>query len=145
MLEDLEFTAGNNVGDLANLQRITQVGAIDAKAIHGILPSHLLNAANVIAKDVMPYCVRKSAHHGHDVFALNKAHFQVNLTEFCLSVSARIFVTQALTDLDVAIETRHHQDLLEKLRTLRQGVPHALVQACGNDKVARAFRGALNE
>ena len=75
----------------------------------------------------MPHRVRKAAHHGHDVFALNKAHFQVNLTEFCLPISAWVFVTQALADLDVAVETSHHQDLLEELWTLRQGVPHALV------------------
>ncbi len=93
----------------------------------------------------MPHCVREATHHGHHIFAFDKAHFQVNLTEFCLTVGARILVAQALADLDVAIESSHHQDLLEELRALWQGVPHALVESRWDDKVARAFRRALDE
>ena len=93
----------------------------------------------------MPHCVREATHHGHHIFAFDKAHFQVNLTEFCLTVGARILVAQAFADLDVAIESSHHQDLLEELRALWQGVPHALVESRWNDKVARAFRRALDE
>ena len=44
----------------------------------------------------------------------------VDLREFGLTVGAQIFVAEALDDLVVAIEARHHQQLLEELRRLRQ-------------------------
>jgi hypothetical protein len=48
-------------------------------------------------------------------------------------------------DLVVAIEARHHQDLLEQLRRLRQRVELARVHARRHEEVARAFRRGLGE
>ncbi len=57
----------------------------------------------------------------------------------------RVLVAEAAGDLEVALDARHHQQLLQLLRALRQGVEFARVQAAGHDKVARAFGRALEQ
>jgi nitrate reductase NapAB chaperone NapD len=44
----------------------------------------------------------------------------VDLGELGLAVGAQVLVAEALGDLVVAVEARHHQQLLEELRRLRQ-------------------------
>jgi uncharacterized protein with PIN domain len=65
----------------------------------------------------------------------------IELVEFARrAVGARVFVAEAGRDLEVAVEARHHQQLLELLRRLRQRVELARVQARRHEEVARAFR-----
>ena len=53
------------------------------------------------------------------ILLLDEAHLAVDLCEFRLTVCTKVFVTEALDDLEVAIEATHHQELLEGLRRLR--------------------------
>src|SRR5208282_6714132 len=49
-------------------------------------------------------------------------------------------------DLEIFVEAGDHQDLLEQLRGLRQGVEHSRLHAAGDEVIARAFgRGAGHE
>ena len=80
-----------------------------------------------------------------DVAGIDKAHLQVELGELRLAVGAQIFVAEAAGDLEVALDAGHHQQLLELLRALRQGVELARVQAAGHDEVACAFGRALEQ
>jgi hypothetical protein len=56
-----------------------------------------------------------------------------------LAIGAQIFVAEAASDLEVAVEAGDHQDLFEDLRRLRQRVEFAGMHAAGNQKIARAF------
>ena len=78
---------------------------------------------------------------GENVFLRDEAHLDVELVEFALeAVGARVFVAEAGRDLEIAVEARHHQQLLVHLRRLRQRVELARMQARGHEEVARAFR-----
>ena len=55
----------------------------------------------------------------------------IDLRELGLAVGAQVFVAEALGDLVVAVEARHHQQLLEQLGRLRQREEHAVVHAAG--------------
>ena len=75
-----------------------------------------------------------------------KADLQIDLRELGLAVGAQVFVAEAAHNLEVPVEARDHQDLLEQLRRLRQRIEFAGIDAAGDQVVARALgRGARHE
>ena len=81
----------------------------------------------------------------HDFVFVQERSFQVDLGEFGLAVGAQVFVAEAFGDLVVAVETGHHQKLLEELRRLRQGEKFARVHAAGHEIIACAFGSGAGE
>jgi hypothetical protein len=76
-----------------------------------------------------------------DVVLRDEAHFHVKLIEFAWrAIGAGILVAKARRDLEIAVEARHHDELLELLRRLRQRVEFPGMQARGHEIIARAFR-----
>ncbi len=75
----------------------------------------------------------------------HEAHLEVELGELGLAVAAEVLVAEAAGDLEVAIHPGDHEELLELLGALRQGVDRPRLQARGDDEVAGALRGALDE
>ena len=51
----------------------------------------------------------------HQIIWSSKTHFQVNLSEFRLPVGAQIFISEAGSDLEIAVHTGDHQQLLKDL------------------------------
>src|SRR6202035_75020 len=84
-------------------------------------------------------------YHMENIFLVWERHFDVNLRELRLAIGAQVFVAKAFHDLEVAIHSRDHQNLLEDLRRLRQRVKLAVMNAAGNEIVARAFRRRTGE
>ena len=80
----------------------------------------------------------------HCVLAQERG-FDIELGEFGLAVGAQVFVAETAHDLVVAIDTRHHQQLLEQLRRLRQRKELAGMGAAGHQVIARAFRRGLGQ
>ena len=127
------------VATVDQLQVKAEIGAVDAVILHGVVPAHPRDVADVDAKDLLPQASGERAHDVHDVFSIHKAHLKVNLGELSLPVGTRIFVPEAPHNLEIAIATRDHQDLFKDLWTLGQGIPLARVLAAGHDEVAGAF------
>ena len=89
---------------------------------------------------------QKSFDHFPDALRLRIGHFQIDLGEFRLAVGAQVFVAETAHDLKIFVEAGDHQDLLEHLRRLRQGIKRPGLHAAGHQIVARAFRrGARHE
>ncbi|GAB4002361.1 hypothetical protein GCM10029992_40330 [Glycomyces albus] len=63
----------------------------------------------------------------------------VELGEFGLAVGAEVLVAVAPGDLVVLLEAADHEQLLEQLRGLRQGVPVAGLEADRDQEVAGAL------
>ena len=76
-------------------------------------------------------------HHG---VLVDEAHLEVELGELRLAVAAQVLVAEAARDLEVAVDAGDHQQLLELLRALRQGVDVARLEARRDDEVAGALR-----
>ena len=75
------------------------------------------------------------------VLLLDKAHFEVELIKLARqAVGARVLVAKTWRDLEVAVEARHHQQLLVLLRRLRQRVEFSGMDPRRHQKVPRAFR-----
>ncbi len=75
------------------------------------------------------------------VVLVHEAHLDVELGELRLPVGAEVLVPVAARDLVVALHAGDHQQLLEQLRALRQGVPAAGLQPGRDQEVARALGG----
>ena len=73
------------------------------------------------------------------VVLLDEAHLDVELGELGLPVGAEVLVAVAAGDLVVALHAGHHEQLLEQLRALRQGVPGARREPRGHEEVAGAL------
>src|SRR5579863_134960 len=71
---------------------------------------------------------------------LRVSHLNVHLSELRLAVGAKIFVTEAANDLEVAVHASDHKKLLEKLGRLRQRVEAPVVQTAGHQVIPRALR-----
>ena len=70
----------------------------------------------------------------------DEAHLEVELVELAgRAVGARVLVAEARRDLEIAVEARDHQQLLELLRRLRQRVELAGMHARRHQEVARAL------
>ncbi|OPZ60577.1 MAG: hypothetical protein BWY87_00389 [Deltaproteobacteria bacterium ADurb.Bin510] len=143
-VEHLEFGGGHDVADVLEFAAEARVGAVDAVVSHGLVITH--DRKGLGQGDADGFC--KHGHNQafgqfHDVVAFDEAHLEVDLGEFGLAVGAQVFVAEALDDLGIAVEARNHQELLEQLGRLRQGVELALADAAGHQVVARALGRAL--
>ena len=126
--KDAELGAGGQLGDVGELEAEPQVGLVGAVAAHGLGVGQDGNLSDVDAEDLLPELPDELAHDLEDVVAGDEAHLQVDLGELGLAVGAGVFIAEALADLQVAVAARDHEDLLEDLRALRQGVELAGVE-----------------
>src|ERR1700732_877900 len=77
---------------------------------------------------------------GKDILLRHKTHFDIELVEFAgAAVGSRILVAKTRRDLKIAVEARYHDELLELLRRLRQGVEFSRMQPGRHQQIARAL------
>ena len=90
--------------------------------------------------ELLEHAAEHGLHRVPHVFLGDEAHLEIELVEFAgQTVGARVFVAEAWRDLEVAVEAGDHQELLVLLRRLGQREELALVDAAGDEEVARAF------
>ncbi len=144
--EHLEVDVFHGVGQLGELQLHAQVRLVRTEAGHRLAELHHRELG--IQRDRHGVLEHRADHFFKqiaDFLLAQERRFAVDLGEFGLAVSAQVFVAEALGDLVVAVEARHHQHLLEQLRRLRQREELAGVHARRHQVVARAFRRALGQ
>ena len=118
-----------------------QVGVVHAEARHRLLVGEDGEAivAQLQAEDLGPQRLDEALGDLDDGLARGEAHLEVDLGELGLPVGAEVLVAEALDDLEVAVEAGDHQELLEDLRALGEGVPLAGVDPAGDEVVAGAL------
>jgi hypothetical protein len=84
-------------------------------------------------------------HDREEVVAVEERGLDVDLRELGLPVEPEILVPEAAHDLEVALEPRHHQDLLEELGRLGERVEAPPGQPARDQEVAGALRGRARE
>ena len=129
--------------DVLHLQRVAQVRLVGAVFPHrlGIGDHRKFRRHRLAAGELLEH----AAHHRLDrvehVLLGDEAHLQIELVELAgRAVGAGVLVAEAGRDLEIAIEARHHDELLELLRRLRQRVELARMDARRHEVVARALR-----
>ncbi len=124
----------------------THVRFVGAVVVHGVIPGHAGHGVgNVHIEDVLEDGAHHALEHVQDVFLFHEGHFAVYLGEFRLAVGPEVFVAEAADNLEVAVIAGYHEELLEGLGALRQGVELAGIHAGRDHKVTGSFRSALDE
>ena len=122
------------------------VGLVNAVASDGLVVGHLDEGfGGELDSGGREGSAEEAFGRGEDGGHLGEGDLEVDLGEVGLAVGAEVFVTKAAGDLEVAVEARDHEDLLEDLRGLREGVEVAGMDAAGDEVVARAFGGGASE
>ena len=127
------------VHELHKLHAEAQVGLVAAEAAHGLVPGHPLQFrtlhASHLAEEHAGHLLKQLEH----ILLVHKRHLAVDLRKLRLAVGAQVLVAEALRYLEVAVEASHHEQLLERLRALRERVELPWVHARRHDKVACAL------
>ena len=136
-LEHVGLGVGEELGELDQLHAEADVGLVGAVALHGLLPRHAGDVADVVAEDVVDRGADRVGDEGEHLLLAGEGALHVELGELELAVGAEVLVAQAAGDLEVAVDAAHHAQLLVELRRLGQGV-----EACpGAGATARRSRG----
>jgi hypothetical protein len=109
-----------------------QVGVIFAEAAHRLGVRHPGPGAGqqaLLGDDLGHHTGEHAFDQAHDVLPLDERHFQVELGELRLAVAALVFIPETAGDLEITLDPGHHQQLLELLGRLGQGVELAGVHA----------------
>ncbi len=137
------------IGEVDVLHVETNVGLVVTVVSHRLGVGHLgelarrVELAQIDAESFFPDRKHEPFDEAKDVVLVDERHLDVDLRELGLAVEAKILVAEALHDLEVAIESRDHEELFEELGALGQGVEFPGREARGDDEVARAAgRGA---
>ena len=141
--KDLEAGTRKMCGHVLHPDGIAQVGLVGAVLAHGIAEGDYRE----FRRDGKPAAkfLEHATQHGFDrvehILLGDKAHLDIELVEFSgAAVGARIFIAETGRDLEIAVKARHHDELLELLRGLRQGIEFSGMDPAGHEIVARAFR-----
>ncbi len=127
-------------------RRQAKVRLVDAVEPDRLVVAHLRERRREIDADGRERRLQEALDHAEDGLRPRKAHLQIDLRELGLAVGAQVFVAEAAHDLEILVEARDHEDLLEQLRRLRQRIELARIHAAGHQVVARALgRGARHE
>ena len=131
------------LGDVLHLDRVAQVrlvGAVFADRLRERNPRPALGDGLALGK-ILEHAGDDRLHRREDVVLVDKTHLDVELIEFAgQPVGARVLVAEAGRDLEIAVEARHHQQLLVLLRRLRQRVEFSRMNPRRHQEVARALR-----
>ncbi len=128
---------GAHVGEAGQ----AQIGLVGAEAAHGVVVGDAREGRGQGDAGGGEGGGHELLDDGEDGFPAREAHLQIDLGELKLAVGALVLVAEAAGDLEVAVEAGDHEDLLEDLRRLREGVELAGMDAAGDQKIARALRG----
>ena len=147
IVENGETIALQDVHQLHELHAEAQVGLVAAIVLHGLGPGHPQERLRQLhAADGLEEVLGHTFEEVDDIVLLDKGHLTVYLSEFRLTVGTQIFITEALGNLEIAVETGDHQQLLQRLRTLRKGVELSGIHARGDYEVAGALgRGTYQD
>ena len=132
--------------EIGELKPEARVRAVRAEAGHRLGVGHPRPRRSA---DPEPGLGEHRAEHrlGHlqDVVLLDERHLDVELGELGHPVRPGVLVAEAAHDLEVALKAPDHEQLLEQLRRLGQGIERARGHARGHEEVARALRGRAGQ
>ena len=144
--EDPDPGAGEHLAQVDQLHAVAQVGLVGAEAAHGLGVGQARERGRQLGpEDVVPHRRHQLLAEGVHVLLVEEGQLQVELGELGLAVGPQGLVAEAADDLVVALDPGHHQQLLEQLGRLGQGVELPGGQVGGDQEVARPLGGRLGQ
>jgi len=135
-LEDPERGLLKVVGELSELEAEPQVRLVGAEARHRVGERQARDGQRNLVADERPQLLDDLLAKSDHVVLVHEGHLDVKLCELGLAIGPEVLVAVAAGDLVVLLHACHHEQLLEQLRRLRQGVPRPRRKAGGHQEVA---------
>ena len=140
--EDRETGSTEGLGHIADFDGNPQVGLVVAVFQHRLGKGDM---DEFLVDRLVGKLLEHAADHRFDgiehILLLDKAHLEVELVEFArAAIGAAVLVAETGRNLEIAVKSGHHHQLLELLRRLRQRIELAGMKACRHQEVARALR-----
>src|SRR5919202_4775735 len=145
--EDLELRGAGYLADVSQLQAEADVGLVGAEAskrlcvgearegfVEDLLAAEFLYDLDIEALDEL-----------QDLLLGCVAHLEVELGVLGLPVASLVLIAQSPGYLEVALEASDHEELLELLGRLREGVELPRIEAARDQVVAGALRGRFGQ
>jgi hypothetical protein len=133
--EELELGAAHDFGHVGERQAEADVGLVHAVEGHGLLVLHARDGqGELLSERFAQHAGHHALGHFHDLLFVHERHLDIDLRELGLAVGAQVLVAEAFDDLKIAVHPAAHEELLEELGRLGQGVELALIDAAGNQK-----------
>ena len=115
--EGAEAAPGEHLGEVGQLQPVPRVGVVGAEPGHGLLVGDARpRRADLNPQDLAPQPGEHRLQDRVHVLLAHERHLQVELGELPVPVRPEVLVAHASSDLVVAVEAGHHQQLFELLR-----------------------------
>jgi len=113
-----EFSTGQRLAQVDDLQAKTQVRLVDAEAFQDILVGQFRewHQDALVRRHRRNQRRDQAFHHVQHVVAFHERHFQIQLSEFGLSIATLILITKTTGNLKISLDTCDHQQLFELLR-----------------------------
>ena len=144
LAEHGEAARGGNVRHVADGEAEAQVGLVAAVLVHALLPRQAgKGIVDLPAHDLLEHGFEEPLKMLQNVLLLHKGHFHIHLRELRLTVGTQVFIPEASGHLIILVNAAHHQQLLEDLRALGQGIEGARMHAAGHEVVPCALGGGL--
>ena len=140
--ENLEPRAAERLAHVLHHDRIAQIGLVATVFAQGvgIGNERKFRRHRFAVGEFLKHAMDDRFDRIENVLLGHKAHLKVELIKLARrAIGARILVAKARRDLEVTVETRDHDQLLELLRRLRQRVKFPRMQPRGHEVVARTF------
>ena len=136
----LNSVAANTGVTLDQLEAEAQVGLVAAVAVHRLVPGDGGDRRRALAGDGLGGVEHGLGDERQHLVLRDEAGLGVELHELVLPVGPEVLVAQAAGDLVVAVGAADHQQLLEQLGRLREGVEAARHLARRHEELAGALR-----
>ena len=123
VLEHRELAALHYLRHVLKLHTKAQVRLVGAETVHGLLPGHPgQGKGQVVITNLFKQLLQQTLIDVQHLVHVHKGQLHVDLGELRLSVRPQILVPVAAGDLEIAVITRAHEQLLEQLGRLGQRV-----------------------
>ena len=144
--KDLEGDILHRLGDVGQFQGDAQIRLVGAVALHCLgVGDARKRVRQVGIYRLLEHGANQLFHQRRDLGLAHERGFHIDLSEFGLAVGTQILVAETLGQLVVAVVAGNHQQLLEKLRRLRQGKELSGMHARRHQIIARTFGRALGQ
>ena len=141
----VEGAPGEHSAAVGQLHRKAGVRLVGAVAAHGLGPGEAGEGFRPLAGDGLDPAGHGLLDEAEDVLLVDEGGLHVELGELELAVGAEVLVPPAAGHLVVAVDARHHQQLLEQLGGLGQGEERSRHQPGGHEEVAGALGGRAGQ
>ena len=127
------------------MHAVTRVRLIASVGVHGLPVRHATQRGGQLDAHMGEGVLQDILKKADGAVHIDERHLEVDLGELRLTISAQVLVAEALGNLVVALNTAHHEQLLEQLGRLGKSIEVAGLDAARDDEIASALRRGLEQ